>query len=203
MMRVCTERLIIRPLQRADLDAMSIWRPQADPILASCSPGQPGEERDAWFTALASDLSRRDFAIAEISGQLVGRVSLREIDGQACARLGIVIGAEFAECGYGGEALEGFLGWCFGEGGFARMVLDVSAANARAIRIYEKAGFRRASERYQLVGDEMVAPFLDDPRYADMRQYFKREDGQVWALFYEMELTREAWQRMKAGVRNG
>jgi len=37
-------------------------------------------------------------------GQFIGRIGLREIDGQECARLGIGLGAEFVNCGYGTEA---------------------------------------------------------------------------------------------------
>jgi hypothetical protein len=56
---------------------------------------------------------------------------------------------------------------------------------------------------YQPVGDEAVVAFLDDPRYADLRPYFRRQDGQTEALFYEMELTRQEWQARKEVTRHG
>jgi diamine N-acetyltransferase len=200
-MQINTPRLIIRPLQRADVDAIAIWQPFTDPLLAQYNllAHESTEERDQWFTGRTSDLTRREFAVTDISGQVVGRIGLREIDGQQCARLGVMIGAEFIDRGYGSEALVNFLIWYFGEGGFARIVLDVAASNPRAVHVYNKLGFRKLMDRYELV-DESAVAFLDDPLYDDVRQYFRRENGQTWALFYEMELTHEEWQPLQAKI---
>jgi len=202
-MQVNTARLTLRPLQRADVDAMAVWQPFADPMLAKYNlPDQSAKERDDWFALRTGDLTRREFAI-EASGQVVGRISLRDMDGRGHARLGISIGAEFVNHGFGTEALIGFLDWYFGEGEFSAMALDVSAANRRAVQVYQKLGFRHVMDFYQPVGDEAVVAFLDDPRYADLRIYFRREDGQTSALFYEMELTRKEWQERREVIERG
>ena len=202
-MQVHTARLVIRPLQRADVDALAIWKPCADPLLAGYNvPDQSAKERDDWFALRAGDPTRREFAL-EASGQVVGRISLRDIDGHTRARLGISIGAEFVNHGLGAEALTGFLDWYFDEGGFSVMALDVSASNQRAVRLYQKLGFRHVMNLYQPVGDEAVVAFLDDPRYADLRAYFRRQDGKTEALFYEMELTRQEWQAREEVIRHG
>jgi RimJ/RimL family protein N-acetyltransferase len=202
-MQVRTARLVIRPLQRADVDAIAIWRPFADLLLAGYNlPDQSAKERDDWFALRAGDPTRREFAL-EASGQVVGRISLRDIDGHTCARLGISIGAEYVNHGLGVEALTGFLDWYFDEGGFSVMALDVSASNRRAVYVYQKLGFRHVMDLYRPVGDEAAVAFLDDPRYADLRPYFRRQDGQTEALFYEMELTRQEWQERKEVIRHG
>ena len=202
-MQVRTARLVIRPLQRADVDAIAIWQPFADPLLAGYNvPDQSAKERDDWFALRAGDPTRREFAL-EASGQVVGRIGLRDVDGHTSARLGISIGAEFVNRGLGAEALAGFLDWYFDEGGFSVMALDVSASNRRAVHVYQKLGFRHVVDVYQPVGDEAAVAFLDDPRYADLRAYFRRRDGQTEALFYEMELTRQDWQARKEVIRHG
>ncbi len=202
-MQVRTARLVIRPLQRADVDAIAIWQPFADPLLASYNvPDQSAQERDDWFALRTGDPTRREFAL-EVSGQVVGRISLRDIDGHTSARLGISIGAEFVNHGLGAEALTGFLDLYFDEGGFSVVALDVSASNRRSVHVYQKLGFRRVTDLYRPVGDEAVVAFLDDPRYADLRAYFRRQDGQTEALFYEMELTRQEWQAGKEVIRHG
>jgi RimJ/RimL family protein N-acetyltransferase len=201
-MQVRTARLVIRPLQRADVDAMAVWQPFADPSLAAYNPPDPSaQERDDWYALRTGDPARREFAI-EASGQVVGRISLRDMDGQGAARLGISIGAQFVNRGLGTEALTGFLDWYFDEGGFSVMVLDVSASNRRAVHVYQKLGFRHVKDLYRSVDDEAVA-FLDDPRYADLRTYFRRKAGQTEALFYEMELEREEWQERKEVIPDG
>lgn len=202
-MLVRTARLVIRPLQRADVDAIAIWQPFADPLLAGYNvPDSTAQERDDWFALRAGDPTRREFAL-EASGQVVGRISLRDMDGHTSARLGIGIGAEFVNRGLGAEALAGFLDWYFDEGSFSVMALDVSAANRRAVHVYQKLGFRHVMDLYRPVGDDAVVVFLDDPRYADLRAYFRRQDGQTEALFYEMELTRQEWQERKEVIVRG
>jgi len=157
LMLVRTARLVIRPLQRADVDAIAIWQPFADPSLAGYNvPDPSAQERDDWFALRTGDPTRREFAL-EAPGQVVGRISLRDIDDSASARLGISIGAEFVNHGFGTEALSGFLDWYFGEGGFSVMALDVSASNRRAVHVYQKLGFRHVQDLYQPVGDEAAA----------------------------------------------
>ena len=202
-MQVRTARLVIRPLQRADVDAMAIWQPFADPLLARYNlPNQSAKERDDWFALRSGDPARREFAV-EASGQVVGRISLRDVDDHRASRLGISIGAEFIDHGLGTEALDGFLDWYFDEGGFSVMALDVSAANRRAVHVYQKLGFRHVEDVYQPVGDEAMVAFLDDPRYTGLRAYFRRQDGQTEALFHEMELTRQEWLERKEVIRHG
>jgi RimJ/RimL family protein N-acetyltransferase len=202
-MPVRTARLVIRPLRRADVEAIAIWQPFADPVLARYNvPDQSAQERDDWYALRTGDPARREFAI-EASGQVIGRISLRDVDGHGSARLGISVGAEFANHGLGAEALSGFLDWYFGKGGFGVMVLDVSAANRRAVHVYQKLGFRHVQDLYQPVGDEAAVAFLDDPRYTDLRVYFRRKDGQTEALFYEMKLTCEEWLERKEVIRHG
>jgi RimJ/RimL family protein N-acetyltransferase len=202
-MQVRTARLVIRPLQRADVDAMAVWQPFADPLLARYNlPDSSATERDDWYGLRTGDPARREFAV-EASGQVIGRISLRDMDGHAAARLGISIAAEFVNRGLGTEALTGFLDWYFDEGGFSVLALDVSASNRRAVHIYQKLGFRHVKDLYRPVGDETAVAFLDDPRYTDLRAYFQRRDGQTEALFYEMELTSEEWQERKEVIRHG
>jgi RimJ/RimL family protein N-acetyltransferase len=193
-MLIRTARLIIRPLERADVDAIRLWRPHTDPLLARYNiPIETEQERDAWFALRTGDPTRREFAILTASGQFIGRIGLREMDDRGCAQLGIALGADFLNQGYGTEALTGFLDWYFGEGGFARLVLDVATMNPRAIHVYEKLGFQCLMERAE-PADENTVAFLNDPRSEPVRHLFRYENDQIFVLFHEMELTREIWQ---------
>jgi len=189
-MLIRTARLIIRPLERADVDAIHALRPHTDPLLVRYNvPAETEQERDGWFALRTGDPARREFAILA-SGQLVGRIGLRDMDGQGSARLGIGLGADFLDRGLGTEALAGFLDWYFGEGGWSRIVLDVLTANARAVRVYEKLGFRHVAQRRE-PADESTVAFLHDPRSIPLRHYFPYENDKFWVVFYEMELTRK------------
>ncbi len=194
-MWIRTARLLIRPLKRADVDALHALRPHTDPLLARYNlPAETEQERDLWFAIRTGDPARREYVITTVSGQFIGRIGLREVDGRGGARLGIGLGAEFLDQGYGTEALTGFLNWYFGEGGFARLALDVATMNPRAIHVYEKLGFRRLTERAE-PADENTAAFLNDPRSEPVRRHFRYTDDKIYTLFYEMELTCNEWQQ--------
>jgi len=195
-MLVHTARLIIRPLERADVDALHTPRPHTDPLLLRYNiPAETDQERDFWFALRTGDPTRREFAITTASGQFIGRIGLRGMDGQGSARLGIALGADFLDQGYGTEVLAGFLDWYFGEGGFSKIELDVSAVNARAIHVYEKLGLRRVGDLYFPAEGDVGLVVLRHPRYSGIWQYFKQENDQIWVLYYDMELTRKEWRQ--------
>ena len=200
-MRLRGKAVIIRPQVRQDLDIMRAWRPFTDPLLATYNlPSRSSAENDARFAALSKDPTRRWYTIEDLSGQVIGRISLREIDGRRSARLGITIGADWVGRGYGTDALRTFLDYYFGELGFATLYLDVAAPNRRAIRCYEKCGFRRAGEEYRDAGTDTNLAFLRDKKYRHVRHFFvKKGGGKNQVLFYEMRLDRRdwAWQRAK------
>ena len=105
------------------------------------------------------------------------------------------MGADFVGRGYGTEALGVFLHYYFDGLGFARMVLDVSAINRRAIRSYERCGFRYDGSRYQYAGTDDALAFLREQQYRHLRRFFKREGRRNLVLFYDMVLDKEDWLR--------
>jgi RimJ/RimL family protein N-acetyltransferase len=77
--------------------------------------------------------------------RLIGFVALHSIEwNNQAGLLSIGIGeAEYRDKGYGTDALRLILRYAFDELNLYRVGLDVIADNARAIRAYEKVGFRR------------------------------------------------------------
>ncbi len=192
-----TPRLAIRPLQRADVDKLAEWEPFTEPLLLSYNTAmRTAAERDGWFAARTGDPARREVAGEDAQGALAGRIGLRDMDGRGRARLGIVIRAGSMNQGYGTEALAAFLDWYFGPGGFSKMVLDVSAANPRAKRVYDKLGFRRVMDFYRPIEAATAAAVLQDSRYAEAWPHLHMDGGRMFILFHEMELTREDWQKV-------
>ncbi len=188
-------RVTIRPLRRPDLDTMSSWPRFDDPLDRLFDwPRRSPRENDAWFTHLMRDRARVYYAIENESHELIGRISLREIRGRRSARLGIGLGPQFVGRGYGSEALRVFLGYYFAELGFARMVLDVAAVNERAIRCYERCGFRYIGVHYQEIAPGHNLAFLDEERYRSLRRYFVRHGSRAQMLHYDMVLNKEDWQ---------
>jgi UDP-4-amino-4,6-dideoxy-N-acetyl-beta-L-altrosamine N-acetyltransferase len=102
------------------------------------------EEHDAWFEQIQQRADVRIFAIRE-DDRLVGSCQLHSIHRvHRSAELQIRVGAEDARGrGIGHEALQQLLRFGFDELDLHRIYLHVFATNNPAIRLYERAGFRR------------------------------------------------------------
>lgn len=200
-MRLQGSRVSIRPMKRADLDAMMQWRPFADPLYQPFDfPRQNKAEQVRWFEWRSRDPDRRLYTVESERQQVIGSLTLREINGRHSARLGITIGADFVSQGYGTEALRLFLDFFFTEMGFERMELDVAATNIRAVRTYRSLGFREVGQHYRSANGFSYRIVQQEPQYRHLRQFFRRQGTLSQILFYDMAMTREEWRtRSNAG----
>lgn len=195
-------RVIVRRLKRTDLEQMAAWRPFDDPLLAEANwPQRSLSELDRWYTRCSRDPQRMLCVVTEKSGRVIGSITLRERAGRRSARLGITLGADFVDQGLGTEALILFLDYYFGELGFQKLVLDVVGYNQRAIRVYQKLGFVKVGQHERPIGYGKKWFFLNEPAYADARQFFRRDWlGRHWLLCYDMELTRADWEQVRTNL---
>ena len=155
------KRVRLRPVERADLPRYVRWfaDPEVRDGLAMFLPiGQAQEER--WFEdTLARPPAEQGWAIdaqtsaagagllpsaAEPGWVHIGSCGFHKIEWRnRWAECGIVIGdkAQWNK-GYGTDAMLTLLGLGFGQLNLHRVMLQVYDDNARAIRSYEKAGFK-------------------------------------------------------------
>jgi len=188
-------RITIRTMTPEDLDAMIQWRPFADPLYRPFDfPRQSRTEHMRWFEWRRRDPSRRLYTIVNEDREVIGSLTLRDVDGRRSARLGITIGADFVSQGYGTEAMYLFLDHYFGEMGFAVMVLDVAATNLRAVRTYRAIGFRETGHHYRIASHPSYRILQTESRYRHLLSYFQRTGTVTKVLFYDMSMTREEWQ---------
>lgn len=191
-------RVTVRPMKREDLDAMARWRPFADPMYQPFDfPQQSRAEHYRWFDERIADPTRRLYTIEDEDGQVIGSLTLREIEGRRSARLGITLGADYVSRGYGTEALRIFLDHYFETMGFGQMVLDVAATNQRAVRAYRSLGFRQVGQRFQPANHASYRVLWREPRYRHLRSFFRTEGTLHEVLFYDMALTREEWESQR------
>ena len=190
-MRLRGEKVIIRPMVGEDVDKMAAWRPFADPLYSLWN--RPSRSSDDYirFQAQADDPSRRWYAVEDLAGRLVGRLSLRRISRRKSAHLGITLGADYVGQGYGTDAIGTFLVYYFQEMGFETLYLDVAAPNRRAVRCYKKCGFKHISSHYQGAGSDGRLAFLKDDVYRHIRRFFKKKRGRNVVLFYDMKIEKK------------
>lgn len=104
------------------------------------------ESEMEWFESRTKERGSIIFAIlAQPEGKLIGNCGLHDINlkNRTCA-FGIFIGdKEYWGKGYGTDATRTILRFAFEQLGVNRVELEVYDFNPRALRTYEKAGFRR------------------------------------------------------------
>jgi diamine N-acetyltransferase len=194
-MNLLGQRVTIRTMKSKDLDAMMQWRPFADPLYRPFDfPRQSRTEHMRWFEWRRRDPSRRLYTILNEHSQVIGSLTLRDIEGRRSARLGITIGSDYVSQGYGTEAMYLFLDYFFEEMDFETMVLDVAATNLRAVRCYRALGFRETGSHYRFASHPSFRILQKEPRYQHLQPFFQRMGGVTKVLFYDMRLTREEWQ---------
>jgi RimJ/RimL family protein N-acetyltransferase len=188
------ERVLIRPLCQQDLNDMSAWPPFDDPRYRLFDwPRRSPRENHIWFANLVHDRTRLYYAVQDEAATVIGRISLREIERRDSARLGIGFGQAYVGRGYGSEALHLFLDYYFGQMGFKRLVLDVSAFNERAIRCYERLGFQYEGSHFEYMGRSVDLAFLDQAPYRHLQRFCQSKQRRDWVLAYDMALGREQW----------
>jgi aminoglycoside 6'-N-acetyltransferase len=123
-----TERLTLRPLRESDIA----------PLLEVVN------ESEWWGDTDAEDLGNDGHAFAiEVDGDLAGWLGYDEENDPdyRYASLDITLAPAYRDSGIGPEALRAVIDWLIGKG-HHRFTIDPAAHNHRAIRAYEKVGFR-------------------------------------------------------------
>lgn len=141
------ERIYLRPLEREDLPHIQKWAndPEIRRLTGEATPmSQPGAE--AFLERVRNDRDRVWFMIAlREDDTAIGEAGLlRMFPAWRTTDLTLIIGEVDAwEKGYGTEAILLLLDYAFGSQSFHRVAVGVVGFNERAIRFYEKVGFKR------------------------------------------------------------
>ena len=137
------KKISIRPSRWADLEQFYEWELQ-DHVkqFFSIRDGQTFEEVVRTYVASDEDPAQRQFTI-ELDGQMIGRIVLADIiEGWKGELLRIYIGdLENRRHGYGEQAMEWVMDYCFRELGLQRLYLDYYTGNPAQL-LYEKLGFQ-------------------------------------------------------------
>jgi len=194
------KKTVIRWFERSDVDKRQQWPRHTDPLYSHNDPRpMSSRERDLWFLDRSVSGSYRMFAIDDQHGNMIGWLTLRNINGEAGSSvLGIALDPTRMGIGYGTDALMAFLDYYFDVMGFKEMWLDVAAFNYRAMRSYEKCGFHYVGQHWTEHPSSAFPPVFSDPRYRDVVQYFRRSLLGIEVLYYDMVIDRPAFRRRKA-----
>lgn len=162
----------LRAIERADLPTFVRWLndPEITQHLTLYLPLSLAEE-ERWFEQQLEDKSKHIFAIETEDSAHIGNVGLHDLNWKnRNAVLGIVIGEkEYWGRGYGTDAIVTMLRFAFEELNLHRVSLIVYNHNHRAIRCYEKCGFRHE-------GKDRQARFSGGKYHDDIRMSILRSE---------------------------
>lgn len=167
---------LLRPARKEDAEGYSRNFTPLEPDIAhftGCKESFSKEEVISFFCQCREDDSRRDFLLVSPAGEIIGESVLNEIDWEAkCANFRIAI-FHRADCsrGLGSWMTEKALEYAFEVLKLHRVELDVFSFNPRAIRAYEKAGFRREGVRREAIPCE--GGYADDILMAILEQEWR------------------------------
>ena len=167
----------LRAIEREDLLTFVRWfnDPEVRRYLEMYLPMSKAEE-EVWFEAYLKDDTSRNFAIETGEGALIGTIGLDDLDWKnRHASLGIVIAEkDFWGRGYGTDAVTALVGFAFNEMNLHRICLSVFEFNDRAIRCYEKCGFRQEGRAREALFRD--GKYHDHLLMAILRQEFVDQD---------------------------
>lgn len=166
---------VLRPVQSGDLVAIEAW--DNDPtITALMGRNYIQTSVQQWYRSLTKGRICRAWAIETKERRLIGELELANVNWRAGdAELRICIGEK--DCwnkGFGTDAIASALQLAFESYGLQSIYLRVFATNSRAVRVYERFGFRRK---------------------AVLQPSSRREDPGPVLL---MTLSRPCWERLRS-----
>ncbi|UCH34924.1 MAG: GNAT family acetyltransferase [Armatimonadota bacterium] len=170
------ERVLLRPLRESDLEeSLRVWTPELRHMYGGSltSPRRPTmEDRRRWFERVQRG-EQGHFHAVEADGRYIGHATVEMTDeGSRRARFRIGIdNPDYWGKGYGTEVTRLMLRLAFEEMDCHRVAVRVAAYNARAIRCYEKCGFRHE-------GVERESFFADEEWHDDVMMAMLRGDWQ-------------------------
>lgn len=137
----------IGPILPVDIPALFGWADDAEAARLDETYRPPNwQAQEAFWTNAAGDPSRVFFAIrTRPAPDIVGYLQIRQIEAiHRSASIGLRIGdAANRRQGYGREALELGIAYCWRQLNLTRLALTVYAHNAPALALYEAIGFER------------------------------------------------------------
>jgi diamine N-acetyltransferase len=175
------ERVYLRPLERADLAYIRRWanNPEIRRLTAEATPMSEAGG-DAFLERVRTESDRIWFVVVlRENDRPIGEAGLlRMFHPWRATDLTLIIGEQDAwGKGYGSEAMYLLLDYAFGYLAFHRVSVGVVGFNERALRFYEKAGFKREGverEGYYYAHeyhDFVMMSILED----EFRERYKKE----------------------------
>jgi len=151
------EKTTLRAMEKRDIELLRNLRNHPDMRRWHCSHMLVSDiEQEEWYERSGTDQRNKIFMVDDLNGNTVGYVQLRNIDYKnRSVEIGIHLGPEAQGRGYGRDAFLLLMRFAFNEMNMHRVYLQVFDFNDRAIKLYEKLGFREEGRFRDVIFQEV------------------------------------------------
>ena len=184
--------LSITSLQVCNVYDLREWYKYESPLYSDYNfPDLDDYEIKKWFYTRTSEASVKSFAVLLDNKKTIGLINLKHIRRiLKVASFGIVFDPKYIGKGYGTTALKAIIKYYFETMEMRALYLDVAAHNKRALRCYEKCGFKKVKKYtirvIDLIPEEIPSCYSDDD--------FLIKNGQVHLYCYKMRLSKNDYK---------
>lgn len=184
-------RVKIRRLKVEDVFEMRKWGKHDSPLFNDYNfPDLNDTEVKEWFKLKTGQRSNICFSVSNENDDVIGYINVKNIKRlRKNAKLGIVFDPDYINKGYGTESIILILSYFFCNMNMKCMYLDVAKHNKRAIRCYEKCGFKIVNEYKEKFYDQSINIF-DDEKFADVREGFTISNSILYCYYFRMKAER-------------
>lgn len=194
-------RIRIVPMELEHAYFMRHWGFHENPLLFDYNlPPFDDKQIEEWYHYKTRGYNRKYYSVFNEENKLIGYMGIKHIRRILKeATLGIVFDPNYVNQGYGTEGILTFLDYYFNEMNMKRMYLEVAKFNKRAIRCYEKSGFK--------IVDVYVDEFFDqnidfnNPYFLKEKSSFVLINGKVYNYIYKMKIDKKTYlKEEKLGI---
>ena len=172
------EKVVLRPVKMSDAPRFVKWfnDPEVNKFLLVRRMTLRGERVWIKNKLKSKDKSSIHFSIDTTEGIHIGAIDLRHIDLQnKDSDFGIMIGdKKYWSKGYGSDAMQALINFAFKKLKLHRIYLTVYIYNKRAVKMYEKLGFKH--EGMNREGNFWNGRFWDSYRMGILDREWKRRN---------------------------
>ncbi|MGR3712252.1 MAG: GNAT family N-acetyltransferase [Shimia sp.] len=153
MDQIKTERLLLRPAHKDDLDALHaiMCDGEAMQYWSTLPHTDTAQTKEFLEATMHNPIERGEDFIVELDGQVIGKAGFWQFP-----EVGFLFDRRVWGQGYASEAVGAVLERGFRVHGMAKVIADVDPRNVASIRVLEKLGFveTHREEKTFLLGDE-------------------------------------------------
>lgn len=195
------KRITIRPMKQEDIFYLRNWGTHENPLLADYNiPELSDEELINWFRLKTGKNNQKYFSVFNEDENLIGYFGIKYIRKMLFkdSVLGIVFDPNYVNQGYGTETVTTFLDYYFNEMNMKKLYLEVAKFNKRAMRCYEKSGFKVINSYVDEFFDQNID--TNNPYFEKEKSSFVIRKGKIYNYIYRMQIDKKTYLKERDKV---